>query len=116
MNPLVVGYDYTLQFQLLPVAPDTTPVVAFPAGAAFRAQFRTKAGAELLFTATTGDATLVRVSDDTMQVKVPAAASKLWTMKKVQFDLARTDTTPDRYLPVVFEVTVVQPITVQGDP
>ncbi|HYW49043.1 MAG TPA: hypothetical protein VE861_00480 [Gemmatimonadaceae bacterium] len=115
-QPLVAGYAWFFPIKLIPKPPETTPIVAFPAGCALRAEFRQKEGTPVLATLTTADGGLQRVADDEVHVYLPAAASREFTAKAVKFDIIRTDVVPDTYLGVKFTVPVVQPITVTTEP
>lgn len=115
-TPIIPGFEWTFDFRLVPTPPETTPVALFPVGAQLRAEFREKPGSPVLATCTTQDGSLVRVADDQLRVVLPANASRTWTVKKVRFDVVRTDTTPDQYIPVRFTVTVDRSITVTTEP
>lgn len=114
--PLVAGFTWTLPITLVPQPPATDPIVAFPLGSEWRAEFRQKEGASVLATLTTANGGLQRIADNELLLTLPANDSRGWTVKSVRFDLVRTDLVPDTYLGVKFTVPVVQPVTVQTEP
>jgi hypothetical protein len=109
MRALVAGYEWAQEFTLEPAAP------YFPMGATFRAQVRDRVGGTVLTTLTTADGTLTRVNDTTLHVTIPASASVGWESRRVVFDVARTDLTPDTHFGWRVELTVVQPVTRSTD-
>jgi len=106
---IIAGYTWSEEFTLTPDA------VYFPDGVALRAQVRDKVGGTVLTTLTTADDTLERVSDTSVRVTIPAADSAAWTLRKVVFDIVRTDAAPDTHYGFRVEVPVVQPVTVSTD-
>jgi len=113
--PLVAGFAWAFPIRLIPKPPATAPIVAFPVGSQWRAEFRNKEGTPVLATLTTATGGITRIADDQLLITLPASASATWTVKSVKFDLVRTDTGPDVYLGVKFTVVVIQPVTVTTD-
>ncbi len=59
----------------------------------------------------TEDGTIVRIDDDTIEVKIPGSATALLTNTSAQLDIVRTDPSPDEWLGLQVSLPVVQPVT-----
>lgn len=106
---LARGYPYTIQLQVRPeVDGDTGP---FPEGCTLIADVAIYVGGTAVATLSTDDGSIVRIGDDTIELRIPAAATALLTETTAQIDLVRSDTSPDQWLGLQLSLPVVQPIT-----
>ena len=96
---IVAGYKYSLQVEA------DSPV--FPAGCALVAQVRAKVSdSAVVATLTTVNGGLARISDTTVEIVIPAAATANLPLGSVVMDMVRADFDPDRYLNFTLEIPV----------
>jgi hypothetical protein len=101
---IVAGYEYRLQLEA------DSPV--FPVGCTLAAHVRTKVSdSAVIATLTTGNGGLARISDTTVEIVIPAAATANLPPGSVVMDMVRTDLDPDRHLNFTLEIPVVRPVT-----
>jgi hypothetical protein len=106
---LARGYPYTIQLQVRPeVGGDISP---FPEGCTLIADVAIYAGGAAVATLSTDDGTIARIGDDTIELRIPGAATALLTNTTAQLDVVRTDTSPDQWLGLQVSLPVVRPIT-----
>jgi hypothetical protein len=103
------GYPYTIQLWVRPEADgDANP---FPEGSTLIADIAIYAGGAAVSTLSTDDGSIIRIDDDTIELRIPATATTLLTNTVAQVDVVRTDTSPDQWLGLQLTLPVVQPIT-----
>ena len=106
---LARGYPYTIQLQVRPESDgDISP---FPEGCTLIADVAIYAGGAAVATLSTDDGTIARIGDDTIELRIPAAATERLTNTTAQIDVVRTDTSPDQWLGLQLSLPVIQPIT-----
>jgi hypothetical protein len=101
---IVAGYEYTLQLEA------DSPV--FPAGCILAAHVRGKVSdSAVIATLTTGNGGLARISDTTVEIVIPPAATANLPPGSVVMDMVRTDLDPERHLSFTLEIPVIRPVT-----
>lgn len=101
---VLIGYEYALQLE--------AAAGIFPSGAQFVAQVRAKrSSADLIATLTSDNGGLIRINDQTLEIRIPASATGMMTAGAVFIDIVRTDTIPPRHLQFSLEIPVTVPIT-----
>lgn len=101
---IIIGYEYRLQIE---AAGDL-----FPVGASFAGHLRAKVSAVApVTTLTSGNGGVTRLTDRTLELVVPSAATADLSPGSAVLDLVRTDLTPPRHLAFMLEIPVVQPVT-----
>jgi hypothetical protein len=107
--PVAVGFAYPLRIR----AAGETP--AFPAGCAIVAEVRAFAGAaELAGTLSTAGGSLVRIDDDTIELRMPSAITAALGNDTVALDFVRVDVSPDVWLGIQITLPVVKTVTRPG--
>lgn len=101
---IVAGYAYRLQLEA------ESPV--FPEGCSLVAHVRVKVSdTAVIATLTTANGGLARISDNVIEIVIPAAATAGLPPGNVVMDMVRTDLEPDRHLNFTLEIPVVRPVT-----
>jgi hypothetical protein len=101
---IVAGYEYTLRLEA------DSPV--FPAGCSLVAHVRGKVSdSAVIATLTTGNGGLARISDTTVEIVMPPAATANLPRGSVVMDMVRIDLEPDRHLNFSLEIPVIRPVT-----
>ena len=104
--PVAQGYAYAFRLKVTGGAP------AFPIGATFRAEVRPYPEAPSpAGTLSTGDGSLVRIDDDTIEVRLAGAVTGAIGNTVAHLDFVRTDLSPDVWIGVQVRLPVVVPIT-----
>lgn len=106
-QPIIAGYEWRQRVRAVAVPP------LFPLGCAITGHVRasTAAADPILATLTTGDGSITRVDDDTVELRLPGTSSAPWRMREVVLDLVRTDLNPDVHLGFRLRVRVAQAVT-----
>lgn len=101
---ILIGYQYVLQIE--------SDLPLFQAGASFTAQLRPKVSAsQPVTTLTSAAGTLVRISDTTLELRIPPEATAQMAVGSVHVDVVRTDLVPPRHLSFFLEIPVAMPVT-----
>ena len=101
---ILIGYQYLLQIE--------TDAPLFEDGASFTAQLRPKvSAAQPVTTLTSAAGTLVRISDTTLELRIPPEATAQMAVGSVHVDVVRTDLVPPRHLSFFLEIPVAMPVT-----
>lgn len=109
--PIAAGYAYAIQVRVTGAG---EPL--FPLGSALRADVRAYVGArEPAGTLTSEDGTLVRVDDDTVELRLSGEVTGRIGNSSAVLDLVRTDVSPDQWVGVQVQLPVVEPVTQPGD-
>ena len=101
---IVAGYEYRLQIEA------DSPV--FPPECTLAAQVRAKVSDNaIIATLTTANGGLARITDVTVEITIPPAATAALPPGHVVMDMVRTDLEPDRHLNFTLEIPVIRPVT-----
>ena len=101
---VLVGYEYRLQLE--------AEGALFPDEARFAGQVRRNANAEtVLATLSSESSTILRRSDNTMELIIPETVTGALAPGSVVLDLVRTDLVPPQHLNVFLEIPVLLPVT-----
>ena len=101
------GTEWRLKIQI-----SSSALAAFPADATFAAQIRRNVDdAEPLASLTTAAGNIIRVSNNSIEIILPAATSKDWISGKVFMDVIRTDQLAPVHLGFDLEIPVKRSIT-----
>lgn len=105
-RPIVAGYAWAQRVRV------TASVPTFPDGVALTSHIRrTVADPTVMATLSTADGSLVRIDDDTIELRLSPSASAAWKPGTVILDLVRTDLDTPQHLSPRLTVPVVQPVT-----
>ncbi len=107
--PIARGYPYKIRLWVRPDADGETQ--PFPEGCTLLAAVAVFLGGPAVTELSTEDGTIVRIDDDTIEVKIPGSATALLTNTSAQLDIVRTDPSPDEWLGLQVSLPVVQPVT-----
>lgn len=102
---IMIGYEWRQSVLV-------TPGTAFPSGGLFRAvvrQFRQSTAALADLTSANGG--IVRVSDEEIELVIPAASTASMSAGSVVLDVVRTDLVPPQHLGFTLTVPVQLPVT-----
>lgn len=106
IDPIARGFHYAFQVRVTDVEP------AFPLGCELKAEVRTHLkAATVAGTLTTAAGTLIRLDDDTVELRMTGSITARLDNSSAVLDLVRTDLTPDAWLGVQVVLPVVQPVT-----
>ena len=101
---VLIGYEYRLQLE--------AESVVFPEEARFAGQVRANLNDEtVLATLSNESGTILRRSDNTMELIIPDAVTAGLSPGSVVLDLVRTDLVPPQHLNVFLEIPVLLPVT-----
>ena len=104
--PIARGFFFALRVNVTGGDP------AFPAGCQIKADVRDYAGAPVLAgTLTTGDGTILRIDDNTVEMHMTHAITAALGNTSATVDFVRTDLTPDAWIGVQIVLPVVKPVT-----
>ncbi|SFK78066.1 hypothetical protein [Shimia haliotis] len=101
---ILIGYEYRLQLE--------AEGALFPDEARFAGQLRGKANDEtVLATLNSESSTILRRSDNTLELVIPEAVTVALAPGSVVLDLVRIDLVPPQHLNVFLEIPVLLPVT-----
>ena len=101
---ILIGYEYRLQL--------AAEGVVFPEEARFAGQVRANLNDEtVLATLSSESGTILRRSDNTMELIIPETVTAALAPGSVVLDLVRTDLVPPQHLNVFLEIPVLRPVT-----
>ncbi|WP_420567704.1 hypothetical protein [Thalassovita sp.] len=101
---VLVGYEYRLQLE--------AEGALFPDEARFAAQLRGKVNDEtVLATLSSESGTILRRSDNTMDLIIPETVTGALAPGSVVLDLVRSDLVPPLHMNVFLEIPVLLPVT-----
>jgi len=83
----------------------------FPEGCTLIADVAIYAGGTAVATLSTDDGTIVRIGDDTIELRIPASATERLTNTTAQIDVVSSGTSPNQWRGLQLSLPVVQPIT-----
>lgn len=106
VEPIAKGYAYAIRLHVT----DDEPV--FPVGSSVRAELRDYAGANALAGAlSTSDGSIVRIDDDTIELRISGDTTGRLSNSVAVFDLVRADLQPEVWIGVKVTLPVATPVT-----
>lgn len=103
---ITAGYDWAIQLSF------AKSPITFPETAKFVAQIRRSRDDEnVLATLSTDNGNIVRLSVNTLQLRLPGALSEGWPDRQAHIDIVRVDGDLRQHLGVMLVVPVRRPIT-----
>ena len=107
VTPIAKGYPYAVRVR---VVADQPP---FPMGCAIRADVRAFAGSNVIAEAlSTLDQTIVRIDDDTIELRISNNGTANIGNISATLDLVRFDMQPEQWIGVQITLPVINPVTV----
>lgn len=104
--PIAKGYAYAIRVRVTGDEP------VFPVGCSVRTELRDYAGANALAAAlSTVDGSIVRIDDDTVELRIPGEGTAKIGNSTATFDLVRSDLQPEVWLGVQVTLPVMTPVT-----